>query len=248
MAAFMFRSARLALVVAAASIGILLCPAVRAAGDAIQPFPPGQNAFGMTLQDWATAFMQWDNSLPNTGLPDSDPTGLQAGMGQHLPVWFLPSWFFGHSLTRTIIVPAGYGVMLAGPYNFALPPPGQFTDQQILDESTAGARMLLDKLTVFTVSVDGAALANLQQYRMPTPIFSLVLPPDNPFGITIVAGQDQRRAVAGEGYFMLFPSFPVGRHVIQMHVKGFDPNNNQAPFDDMLVYNLVVQEPNVPLP
>jgi hypothetical protein len=55
-----------------------------------------------------------------------------------------------------------------------------------------------------------------------------------------VAGKDHRLAAAGDGFFLLLPSLPVGKHVIQVRVE---TTNSKA----LSVLNLIIQEPNKPI-
>jgi hypothetical protein len=215
--------------------------------ESIQPLAPGEKAFGLTLSEWATAWYQWDWSLPVSGHPDTDKTGVRAGVAQRMPVWFLPSAFLGNSFTRTIIVPAGYGILLTGPTALSHNIPGKAKDGVLTANLQAYVKQFLDKLKALEASVNGVPIPDVQRFRVRTPVFSLVLPPGNWFDFPVVAGQDHRRVAIGEGFFFLLPSLPVGKHVIQVRVEGVDPDSKRS-FNDLSVYNLIIQEPNAPLP
>jgi hypothetical protein len=222
----------------------LLLPGTGVA-DEIKPLLPGDKAFGLTLTEWATAYFQWSYSLPASGHPDSDTTGVQAGRGQRMPVWFLPNEDKFKDSTRTIVIPAGYEILFSGPYNLYLRPPGETTDEELLAELQHGAEEFLDQLTRFELSIDGVPIPNLRQYRVRTPIFSVVLPPANRLNFSITAGKDPRAAGIGEGYFLLLTSLPVGKHVLRSNVQGVNPG--VGPFKLTFVHNLVIQEPNTPI-
>src|SRR4051794_24111786 len=125
------------------------------AGEPLKPLPPDEKVAGMTLTEWAIAWSQWDNSLPITGSPDTDSTGLQAAMGQRMPVWLLPGWFLESSYTRTVVIPAGYGIVLPGPSAVTFEPPGKLTDEQLAAKAKADAAGFLDRLRSYDVTIDG---------------------------------------------------------------------------------------------
>jgi hypothetical protein len=217
----------------------------RGAADEIRPLPPDEKAFGLTLAEWATAWFQWDNSLPMSGHPYTDTRGVSAGLGQRMPVWFLPGWPMGTSLNRTIFIPAGYGILLPGAGLFLADLPGHATDEKLLTETRSVFQKWADTIQVLEVSVDGVPIADVQRYRVQTPVFTVVLPPGNWHGVPIVAGRDQRLAAAGDGFFLLLPSLPVGKHVIQVRVEASDQSNK--PYKELNVLNLIIQEPNKPI-
>src|SRR6185369_10723606 len=91
----------------------LLLPG-RGIADEIKPLAPGEKAFGLTLTEWATAWFQWNFSMLASGDPGSDTAGVLSGIGQRLPVWFLPRTPTNKTTTRTIYVPDGCGILIAG--------------------------------------------------------------------------------------------------------------------------------------
>jgi hypothetical protein len=122
---------------------------------------------------------------------------------------------------------------------------GAATDEGLLADEQSIAEAFLDQLTMLEVSVDGVPIPDLQQYRVRTPVFSVVLPPGNTLNVPVTAGKDPRVAGIGEGYFLLLPSLPVGKHVLQSKVEGVNPG--VGPFKLTFVHNLVIQEPNTPI-
>jgi hypothetical protein len=218
-----------------------------AAGDQIQPLPPDQSVAGMTLSEWAAAFSQWSFSLPVSSSPSTDKTGLRAGVGQRDPVWFIPGLPTGSTGTRTILVPAGDAVLWIGPASFGFDAPGHSTEAKLRAGLANYDSSYLGSLKNFAVTIDGASFPDLQQYRVQTPLFTVVLSPSNQFNSAVSAGQDNRVVGLADGYFALLPPLPVGRHVLHVHDEGFDPDTKKTFTDDYTV-NLVVQEPNVALP
>jgi hypothetical protein len=161
-----------------------------------------------------------------------------------MPVWFLPNAATFENYTRTIIVPAGGGILFSGPIAYTDRPAGKWTDEALLADVQEVARDFLRPL-MLEVSLDGAPIPDLQQYRVRTPVFSVVLPPGGFSVVPVTAGEDPLHAAAGEGYFLLLPPLPVGKHVLQSKVEGVKPGGGR--FKLTLVYNLVIREPNTPI-
>src|SRR5262249_31538488 len=82
-----------------------------------------------------------------------------------------------------------------------------------------------------------------------SPLFSVVVPPGNLLGVPVVPGKDQRVAGVTDGYFFILPPLPVGKHVFLSHVNGVtsDPIK-KTPFKSVITVNLIIQNPNDPLP
>jgi hypothetical protein len=215
------------------------------AQDAIKPLPPDEKAFGRTLGEWQAAWAQWMLSIPENIHPQNDKTGLKFGIGQHLPVWFLPPRW--QAQQTSVVVPAGYTLFVpAGPGGLTFYPPGARTDEQLLAERQEYAAQ--EQLTVLEMSVDGVPIPDLRPYRNTTPVFPLVLPPGNLFGIAVKSSKDQHLAAIADGYYLLLPPLPAGEHVIQGRFEGIDLGDNNKPFKVEWIYHLTVQPPNEPLP
>jgi hypothetical protein len=218
----------------------------RGLADEVKPLPPDEKAFGLTLTEWAVAWWQWSYSLPVSGHPSDDTTGVRAGVGQRLPVWFLPSRPAGTTRNRTIYVPAGYAILFAGPALLGWETPGARSDEALIADLESTAQRWRDTIHVFEVSVDGVSLPDLQRYYVQSPIFTVVLPPGNVLNEPVTAGKDHRMAGYGVGYFYLLPSLSVGKHVIQVKTEGVNMFDNNKPTKGMSVHNLIIEEPNEP--
>jgi hypothetical protein len=125
-------------------VALALLPTTVAAAQAIQPLPPEEKAFGLTLGEWAVAYVQWILSIPKSTDPASDSTGLRAGIGQRLPVWFLPGAAPGSNRPRTIIVPAGHVLLIPGPFEGLFSLPGERTEEQLRAELRENAKYLAE--------------------------------------------------------------------------------------------------------
>jgi hypothetical protein len=218
----------------------------RGMADEIKPLLPGEKAFGLTLTEWATAYFQWYYSLPASGHPATDKTGVHAGKAQRLPVWFLPQsdLYSNEILTRTVFVPDGCGILFSGALMFSASlDPGQFPDEEWFAEAQELADDSASRIKKLEVSLDGVPIQEPQQYRVRTPIFTVVIPPGNLMGWPVTPGEDHRVTAIGEAYFLLLPPLPVGKHVLRYQREGIR-RSTEEPYTHTEVYNLIIQEPN----
>jgi hypothetical protein len=191
-------------------------------GDA-QVLPINSNPYGKSYGQWAVAWWQWAFSIPAATNPLLDTTGEFAGVGQSGPVWFLGGTF-ADSAERTFSVPSGKAIFLpvhqwifgscAGdcdPTN-----PGVPCDVPTLRASAAAAATAV---TVMEVSIDGRAIAHLNNFRAPSPdSFSVNLPPGNVvefLGLTAPAGIYDPQVT--DGYWLMLAPLNAGAHTIRIH-------------------------------
>jgi hypothetical protein len=208
----------------AVAVGItlaVLAPArLSAAEQPPVPLPPDGSAYGMTLTEWATAFSQWLISIPKTVSPVEDRTGQFAGVGQRAPVWFLAGPP-GGTANRTCAFPSGVSILVPVLFGLYLVDPAVGATQAAV---RAELKRTLDSVTLLEASVDGVSIPNLQQYRLPTPLFTGILPSGNVFGVTVTEGTSRPVSAVAEGFWILLPPLPAGQHVIQFRsaFSGFD--------------------------
>jgi len=233
---------------ALALLALLLPSRLGSAQGSVTPLPPEDRTYGLSLGEWGAAWFQWSLSIPANVNPQGDTTGIRTGIGQRLPVWFLPTTSGSADVTRTILIPAGASILWAGPNNNLADAPGNHTEQQLRDTLQSANKASLDTLTVVDVSVDGVPVPDvLKRYRVQTPLFTAVLPPNNLAGFPVTAGKDQRLAMVVEGYYFMLSPLPVGKHVILTRLEFVDPANGQSG-RQTLTYNLIILNPNDPIP
>jgi hypothetical protein len=83
------------------------------------------------------------------------------------------------------------------------------------------------------VSLDGVPITDWKRHHVVTPIFTVLLPPNNIWGVTTTSAQDSRWTAAAQGWFLLFPPLPAGNHVLTLQSR----SRNQT-------WNLLIQKPN----
>lgn len=208
----------------------------RAAQEPIQVLSRDEKVAGMTLGEWMAAWQQWWMSIPKNTNPTLDTTGVRIGIGQHLPVWFLPE-----AAPYTVQVPAGAALYYPGPVQASWDFPGRSTEAELQAGLQEGITWL-DTVT-FAASLNGESLGNVQQHRVRTPLFNVVLPPGNVVDFPVMAGKVVRRVGVAEGYGFLLPPLPVGKHILRVRVAGTIPGTGGT-FGGTYVVHLIVQEPN----
>ncbi len=192
-----------------------VCPPAVAQGDppVVTPLASDATASGLSLDQWAAAWHQWILSIPNKSTPLNDPTGQFASVGQKMPVWFLTSDAYAvpriEEITFKATIPAEQSIFVcvqwALAYGDSIPSKNQI-------RSGSG----LNTLPVPAVEVDGVSIPDMSKYRLQTPGFTLVLPPDNVLNENVTKGTSKTFKAIADGYWLLLPPLPKGKHTIHV--------------------------------
>ena len=74
-------------------------------------FPPrSSKPYGLTYGEWTAKWFHGQTSIPKKDNPIADTTGVDCGLNQNGPVWFLTGTF-GGSAERTCSMPAGTAIL-----------------------------------------------------------------------------------------------------------------------------------------
>ena len=170
----------LGLALAATVAALLFGSLAPAAGQIINGvYPPGSTLYGKTYSQWSAAWWQWGDSLRITYHPLYDTAPID--VGQSGPVWFFGGHWANNSVTtRSGAVPSGTALMFmiqgAAADNSGCPNPTSYSES-VLRSSVQGA---MDQAHDLTCTVDGVAVDGLlPSYRVQSPAFTFVTPPDN---------------------------------------------------------------------
>lgn len=207
-------------------VGLMTAGTIPRAQAQEQIIPVNANAYGNAYGEWSARWWQWLLSIPNATNPNLDTTGANCAQKQAGPVFFLAGTFGGSAITRSCTVPAGKalffpilnsifgaGVGDCDPSNPGVP--CNLADLRVAIAAT------LDSVTL-AASIDGEPLENLRRQRVQSPAFTITLPTGAIFGLT--AGTFAPNV--SDGYWLLLPPLPAGKHTI--HFKGVftgGPNN-----------------------
>ncbi|MEJ1095097.1 hypothetical protein [Pseudoxanthomonas sp. CCNWLW206] len=151
---------------------------------------------------------QWALSMPVE--PYRDPDGRFCDIGQDGPVWFLAGTDGSFDARRECKVPAGKHLFLPVINMFHQIPLGVKKGKTVMscDRLQASAAVNNDHLVSAVVLIDGVQVKNVASYRVRSDgCFEMYpdLPKDDRY-ITPLAASD--------GYWLLIPPLPVGKHTI----------------------------------
>lgn len=164
--------------------------------------------YGLSYGEWTAKWWQWIYSIPETDNPGNDETGEKCAVGQNDPdVWMLVGTP-GGKVSRTCSVPEGKAIL----FPIINVECDYIVDRNLKTESDLRkcAKTDQDKAINLLVTVDGAAIPNLQMYRMQSPLFNLTYPEDNIAGLP--AGSTY---AISDGYWILLKPLPLGKHEIR---------------------------------
>lgn len=188
---------------------LVLLPASALAGPVHgkpRVFSPNAHPYGQTYGEWAADWWTWALSQPAATNPVLDPTGANCAVGQQGKVWFLAGTF-GGSATRACTVPKGKALLvpvLNNPYfAFANDPAEERTEEFVRGKVS----FFKDAVTDVSATIDGVSVANVKKrYFAESPLFRVVLPADNLFGL--------------DAGFVLDPSVDVGYYLVVKPLRG----------------------------
>jgi len=199
--------------------------------------PPTSRPFGKTYGEWSAAWWTWAMELPVTGPiphPFVDDPAFDVTFGQSGKVWFLATPF--GTVSRSCTIPAGKALFV-GLLNV------ESSDLEGLGateaEQRASSKWQADHIHDVTCSVDGHAVAHIENYRVESPQFDFTAPTPWLFGATGGAGTS-----VSDGYFVMVHPLSVGVHTIhysgRFHfaVAEGDPFDWDAPLD--VTYHITV--------
>ena len=172
--------------------------------------------FGSSFAEWTQRFWSWSMSIPVNVGPATDKTGINCGINQSGPVWFLAAPLGGTN-TISCAIPAGK-VILAPAVTYLNdypcpdptfePPSGQTLE----DFLTQGATAYIDNFTA-SVELDGKALP---VYRVTAGLQSFTAAKDLSSIDACVTGSPQLGVADGE--YVLIGRLSPGSHVLHIHV------------------------------
>jgi hypothetical protein len=174
--------------------------------------PPQSHAFGLSYGEWSAQWWKWAMELPVDGPiphPFVDDPAYDVTFGQSGKVWFLAAPF--GTVSRTCTIPVGKALCV-GLLNV------ESSDLEGLGsteaEQRANAKWQADHIKDVTCSVDGAAIQQIDRYRVESPQFSFTAP--DPWLFSPAPGG--AGTSVSDGYFVMIAPLSVGQHTI--HYSG----------------------------
>ena len=204
--------------------------------EGVTIYSPDELVGGASLGEWNARNWQWAVSMPEAVNPNFDSTGEACGYGQSGPVFFLPASYgpeVGEPITCVVPLGVSLFVGVAGSECSTVEPPPFFGRDEA--ELAACATAFTDGITEMEASIDGRPVPDLEQYRAVSPLFSMLFPEDNFFGVPAGVALS-----VADGYSFIIAPPPPGEYEISVSVlfEGED-----APL--AITNRVIVQEPQV---
>jgi hypothetical protein len=171
---------------------------------------------GASFAEWTQRFWKWSMSIPLNVGPATDKTGINCGINQSGPVWFLAAPL-GGSNTLSCTIPAGKVILAPAvtylndypcPDTSFEPAPGQTLE----DFLTQGATAYIDNFTA-SVQLDGNPLP---VYRVTAGLQSFTGAKDLAAIDACVTGSPQLGVA--DGQYVLIGRLSPGLHVLRVQV------------------------------
>lgn len=209
--------------------------------------PVERSPFGTSYGDWAATWWQWALAIPaGPGHPLFDETGVDCGVGQSGPVFFLGGVFnVSGSAVRDCTVPARKHLFLPIVNVECSNVEGNGNDGAAL---RACADFFASLARDLVLELDGASFTNLTSFRTLSPAFGFALPDGNLFqlfGVDAPAGTCSKDGMgicvdylsAGDGFYVMLAPLSAGQHTLHFRGTFGDPIN----FTTDVTYHLTIQ-------
>jgi hypothetical protein len=178
---------------------------------------------GRGVAEWTERLWHWMTSIPLNSNPVFDSSGVNCGLNQEGPVWFLAAPAVP-TFTRYCTIPYGKAILmpLAAYFDDYPCPPGAngpfepAAGQSLEDFLTTDAAGYVDALTLTFASLDGKPL---KPRRVTTKVFGFTAAKDLGTGFDACMTGSPQVAVS-DGYWLTIDPLPRGDHVVQINVNG----------------------------
>jgi hypothetical protein len=198
-------------------------------------FPPESTPYGTSYPEWAAKWWTWILSIPKNEHPSLDTTGERCSVEQRDEnVWFL-AHTFGGTVERNCQVPEGKAILiplLTGECDFLSDPTIQ-NEAGLAKCAWSGVQG-----AVYDLRINGTLITNLDEYKVTSPLFDLVIPADNAYG----GGPIGPTQAVAAGIYLLLEPLPVGMHRIEFSNSIMDnPLLGTFGYAEKVAYNLGIK-------
>jgi hypothetical protein len=184
-------------------------------------FSPDSKPYGLTYGQWTVKWWQWAHSISKLMNPVTDQTGVNAGINQEGPVWFLAGTFGEKKVAKRLCC-MPYGKAILFPViNYEM---NELENSQIRTgpELVSHVKKDIDDIIVKKVFVNGNELPAFRVQSDPV-IFGLYIVDDN--SMNIPGGYTR---AAADGYWVFLKPLVPGTHNIYFHGACAGGNRNAA--------------------
>ena len=173
-------------------------------------FTPQNRPYGLSFGQWTVRWWQWAHSAPKAVNPLLDDTGVNAGINQEGPVWFLAGTFGENKIPkRKCRVPREKAILFPV-INYEM---NELENPKIKTGPDLIRHVIEDinDITIKEVTIDGQ-MVPIYRIQSDPPIFSLSINDDNCIG---VSGGITK--AAADGYWVFLRPLSMGQHHIYFH-------------------------------
>ena len=186
-------------------------------------FDNNSKPYGLTYGDWTGKWWQWAYSIPKNINPAYDDTGKFCEKGQSGPVWFLTS-SYQHPVDRHCTIPYGKSILftiLNSECSYA-----EFPKLKTEDQLRHCAYSMQNSVIGVKANIDGKDIANLNNYRIQSPLFNFSIPKNNILGLptSLITSS------VSDGNWVFLKPLSIGEHTISF--KGTLKNVSDTPHTD----------------
>jgi hypothetical protein len=167
----------------------------------------------MSYEQWAGALLQWLYAQPVATTPLVDTTGALTQAAETGNVWFLPgpSELLSQPQELSLTMPSGTAIFFA-PLGFYAAGPTSFC-QAPADCSDLAGLVASDFIAVRAVEIDGVPVADIDSYRLVSPVVPLAVAAD-PFWNGFLGDPGPLTFGVFGGVALFIQPLPPGRHVL----------------------------------
>jgi hypothetical protein len=192
-----------------AALSLVLASALGASEPTINIVPPDGIYHGKTYAEWSADATQLSLEHPLEGHPALNTPDFDPRSGQRGAVWFLGGPL--ETAERSIKVPAGkalFLILINVECSSVEPVESGFHGDTEAEQRTL-AKFWADHIVNVACVIDGAAVANIGDFRFSSPQFSFEAPTPWLFGDVGGTGTS-----VADGYSLLLEPLPKGEHTI----------------------------------
>ena len=200
---------------------------------------------GISMDRWGELAWKWIFSQPAATNPLLDQTGVNCGVGQNGPVWFLPSIMptsTPFTAERSCTIPRHKMLLVqTSTYinDFPCPDPAfhPAPGQSLYDFLLEGAAAFIDTVNLLEVSIDGVPQPDMLDYRYTSRnLFSIKGDLSLQAAVDGCITGNYQPAIT-DGYLFMVKPLPPGQHTLVWHLT----DTFGMTGDTTLTYHLTVQ-------
>jgi hypothetical protein len=187
---------------------------------------------------------EWVLAIPPEDNPLVDETGENCDVDQSGPIWYLAGTT-GGSAERECTIPEGKDILFPIVNVFC----SEVTDEEFIKQIIntmeedippsqlkrgliGCAEFFMDQVDILEVTIDGEEVANLEDFRVQSPIFKIAYPEDNVYGVETTT---EPQKSLSDGFWILLEGLEPGEHTIE------STGGISGVFETSVTYHLTIE-------